>query len=90
MRFKINPTEFKVKVASLASFAGALAGSVLLDEWAPGFLAGLSPAAQAVLGATIASVSAWLAGYVARTKPDSISDSTIDAAREYLRRRGAH
>jgi hypothetical protein len=86
---KINPTEFKVKIASLASFAGALAGSVILDKWAPGVLAGLSPAVQAVLGAVIAAVSAWLAGYIARTRPDSISESTVNAAREYLRARDA-
>lgn len=79
-------TEWKVKIASLGSFVGALAGAVILDEWAPSVLAGLPDSMRLVAGAILAGVSSWLSGYLAKSRPESVSASTIEAVREHLRR----
>lgn len=74
-------TEWKVKIASLASFAGSLAASVLIDEWAPGIVERLPSGAQAVGAAALAAAAAWFAGRAAKSRPDAISQSTLEAVR---------
>jgi len=74
-------TEFKVKIASFASFAGSLAASVVLEQWAPKAVERLPLGVQALAGAAIVAAAAWFAGRAARSRPDSISESTLEAVR---------
>lgn len=82
--------EAKVKAAAWAAFVVSLAGSVLL-EWTatdlipalPGNLNWLAP----VLVAAVTTASTFVAGYLKRSKPDSLSESTVDAIKRWARER---
>ncbi len=79
-------TEWKVKLASLGAFAGSLAGVMALEMYAPSFIERLPDGLQAVGASAVAAGVAWLSGWMARTRPESLSESTIAAARVALRR----
>lgn len=83
-------TEAKVKAATWAAFAVSLLGTTVL-EWIatdlvpalPNSLNWLVPIVSAALTAALTFVS----GYATRTKPDSISQSTVDAVKKWLKDR---
>lgn len=83
-------TETKVKAATWAAFLVSLAGTTIL-EWAstdlipalPNSLNWLVPLVSAGITAAIT----WVGGYLTRTKPESISQSTVDALRKWMRER---
>jgi hypothetical protein len=83
-------TEWKVKAATWAAFLVSLAGTTAL-EWTatdlvpalPNSLNWLVPIASSIITAGLT----WFTGWSARTKPDNISQSTVDAIREWMRKR---
>jgi hypothetical protein len=85
-----NKTEWKVKAAAWAAFLVSLAGTTVL-EWTatdlvpalPNSLNWLAPIVSAALTAGLT----WLAGWSARTKPENLSQSTVDAIRKWMRER---
>jgi hypothetical protein len=82
--------EAKVKAATWAAFAVSLLGTTVL-EWAatdlipalPNSLNWLVPIVSAALTAGLTFAS----GYLKRSRPDSISESTVDAVKKWLRER---
>jgi hypothetical protein len=79
-------TEWKVRAASLASFAGALVTGTLLEMRGPEFIETLPDATKVFAGALLVAASSWLSGRAARSRPAYISQSTIDAVRVHLSR----
>ena len=75
-------TEWKVRIASLASFAGTLAVALLLDPRAPEWLDRLPEPLRVIGGAAIVAAGVWASGRTARTRPDMISESTVRAVEE--------
>lgn len=80
-------TEWKVRIASLASFAGALVTGTLLEMRGPEFIETLPDVTKVFAGALLVAASSWLSGRAAKSRPDYISQSTIDAVRAHLSRR---
>jgi hypothetical protein len=78
-------TEWKVKLASLGAFAGSLIASVALDVYAPSIVNNVPGGLRTLTAAAIAAAVSWLSGWVARTRPECVSPSTVDAV---LRARG--
>lgn len=76
-----SATEFKVKAAATASFVASLAGVLLLEEWAPKVIAELPTSVQAMATAGVVTLVTWLSGRAARSRPDAISESTLEAVR---------
>ncbi len=76
-------TEWKVKLASLGAFVGSLAGVMALEAYAPAFVERLPDGLQAIGASAVAAGMSWLSGWMARTRPESLSESTIDAVRRY-------
>lgn len=75
-------TEWKVRIASLAGFVATLAVGVLLETVnSPEFIDKLPDSLQVVAGAVLVAASTWIAGRIARTRPEYISQSTVDAVR---------
>lgn len=72
-------TEWKVKLASFGAFAGSLAGIVALDAYAPAVIERAPEGLRAVAAAAVAAAVSWLSGWVARSRPESVSQSTVDA-----------
>lgn len=78
-------TEWKVRVASLASFVGATVAGLLLESRGPQMIEQLPSAVQVLAGAVLAAALTWLSGRAARSRPEYISQSTIDAVRARAR-----
>lgn len=78
-------TEWKVRIASLASFVASLAVVTLLEVKAPQFIETLPEGVQALAGAALVAVTTWYSGRYARSRPEYISQSTIDAVRAKMR-----
>lgn len=76
-----SKTEWKVKIAATASFLASLAGVMVLETWAPSAIAGLPSGVQAVATAGVVTLATWLSGRAARSRPDAISESTLEAVR---------
>lgn len=72
-------TEWKVKLASLGAFVGSLAASIALDAYTPAVIEHAPEGLRFIVAGLVASAASWLSGYVARTRPESVSQSTIDA-----------
>lgn len=80
-------TEWKVKAAALGTYLATLAGSIFLSTTATDYVHALPDWLENVIyPALIAGVS-LLSGRAARTKPDYLSPSTIEAVEAWLRRR---
>lgn len=83
-------TEAKVRAATWAAFAVSLVGTTIL-EWTstdlipalPNSLNWLVPIVSAKLTAAIT----WVGGYLKRSRPDALSDSTVAAIQQWLRER---
>lgn len=75
-------TEWKVRIASLASFVGTLAVGIALEEInSPEFIDRLPDGLQVLAGAALVAACTWVSGRIARTRPEYISQSTVDAVR---------
>lgn len=80
-------TEWKVRAASLASFIATLAAGTVLEMRGPEFIETLPDVTKVFAAALLVSVTSWLSGRAAKSRPDYISQSTIDAVRAHLSRR---
>ena len=76
-----SATEFKVKAAATASFVASMTGVLVLEEWGPKLIAELPTGVQAMATAGVVTLATWLSGRVARSRPDAISESTLEAVR---------
>ncbi len=80
-------TEWKVRIASLATFVGSLALGILFEVERPGIIERLPDNLQVVGGALLVAAASWFSGRAARSRPEYISQSTVDAVREAIRAR---
>lgn len=86
----LRKTEIKVRVASLATFVATLVGTTLLQTSATDFLKGWPDWVQAPGAALILAGITWLSGRAAKSKPDYLSTSTIEAAKAWIAARAPH
>lgn len=80
-------TEWKVRVASLATWGAALAGSVVLSTTATDYVHALPDWLENLVYPSLLAGITWLSGRAASTRPDYLSPSTVEAVQEWLRRR---
>lgn len=80
-------TELKVRAASAATFLASLAGVILLQTSATDWVKDLPVWAQAPGAALILAGITWLTGRQAKSKPDYLSPSTIEAVQAWMRQR---
>lgn len=80
----MNRTEWKVRAASLATFAGSLAAVSLTETRGLEFVNALPEGVRIVALPLLVSAGAWFAGRAARSRPDYVAQSTIDAVRDHL------
>lgn len=82
----MNRTEWKVRAASLATFAGSLAAVSLIETRGLEFVNALPEGVRIVALPLLVSAGAWFAGRAARSRPDYVAASTIEAVRDHLER----
>lgn len=78
-------TEWKVQAATLATYLGALAGSVFLSTTATDYVHALPDWAENLAYPAVLAGVTWLTGRAAKTKPGYISASTADAVEKAIR-----
>lgn len=83
-------TEWKVRIASLAAFVGSLAASILIETRGVELVNDLPENVRVVLLPVLVAVGTWFAGRAARSRPEYISKSTLEAIRGYIDRHGGH
>ena len=74
-------TEIKVRVAAWATFVATLAGTTVLQTRAGDWVSDLPAWLQAPAAALVLAGITWLSGRQAKSKPDYLSPSTIEAAK---------
>ncbi len=77
----MGKTEWKVRIASLAAFVGSLAVSILLDGRAVEFVNTLPEGVRVIALPLLVALGTWFSGLVAKSRPEYIAQSTIDAVR---------
>lgn len=82
----MNRTEWKVRAASLATFAGSLAAVSLIETRGLEFVNALPEGVRIVALPLLVSTGAWFAGRAARSRPDYVAESTIEAVRDHIER----
>lgn len=82
-------TELKVKAASWATFLVSLAGLTLLQSTATDMVADLPDWLETAAYSLLLAATTWLTGYNTRTRPDGLSQSTVDAIAAWMRTRAA-
>jgi hypothetical protein len=81
---KTGKTEWKVRVASLATFVGSLAAVSLIETRGVEFVNTLPEGARLIALPLLVSAGAWFAGRAATSRPEYIGQSTIDAVRAHV------
>ncbi len=81
---KIGKTEWKVRIAALASFAGSLAAGALLDERTFDVINKLPDGVRPLVLAGLVAAGVWYSARAARSRPDMISKSTMEAVAEKI------
>lgn len=77
----MKSTEWKVRIASLASFVGSLAAAILLEVKTPEIVAALPEGVRVLALSALVAAGTWSSGRAARSRPEYISQSTLDAVR---------
>ncbi len=81
---KIGKTEWKVRIAALASFVGSLAAGALLDERTFDVINKLPDVVRPLVLAGLVAAGVWYSARAARSRPDMISKSTMEAVAEKI------
>jgi len=76
--------ELKVKAATWVTFLFALAGTTLLSTTATDYVPALSDWLEAPAYALLLATGTLLGGYLKRSRPENLSDSTISAVQKWL------
>jgi hypothetical protein len=79
--------ELKVKAAGYATFFVSLAVFTFLSTTATDYVKALPDALESVGLAAVVAASTFVAGYVKKSRPASLAQSTIDAASVWLAKR---
>jgi len=82
--------EAKVKASTLATFVVTLLGMTALQSTVTDMVPALPDWLESPAYALIAALATWLAGYNTRTRPDSLSESTVEAVKAWLAKRAPH
>lgn len=80
-------TEWKVRVATAATYFSALAGSIFLSSTATDYVHALPDWAENLVYPAVLAGITWLSGRAAKSKPGYISASTADAVEAAIRKR---
>jgi hypothetical protein len=80
----MKKTELKVWASTWATFLLSLAASGFLATTATDYVRTLPGLLQATLAPFLLAAGTWVAGYVKRSRPTNLSDSTIDAVRVWM------
>lgn len=81
---KTGKTEWKVRIAALASFVGSLAAGALLDERTFSVINNLPDGVRPLVLAGLVGAGVWYSARAARSRPEYISKSTIDAVIKHV------
>ena len=81
---KPGKTEWKVRIAALASFVGSLAAVSLIETRGVDLVNSLPEGIRIIALPLLVSAGAWFAGRAARSRPEYIGQSTIDAVSGYV------
>jgi hypothetical protein len=74
-------------VATLGTYLAALAGSIFLSTTATDYVHALPDWAENIVYPALVAGVTFVSGRAARTKPDYLSPSTVEAVETWLRRR---
>lgn len=85
---KTGKTEWKVRIGSLAAFVGALAMSALIETRGVEAVNALPEGLRMILLPSLVAAGSWFAARAARSRPEYIGASTVDAVRRHLEHRG--
>ena len=80
-------TEWKVRVATLATYLAALAGSIFLSSTGTDYVHALPDWAENLVYPALLAGVTWLSGRAAKTKPGYISASTAEAVEAAIKQR---
>lgn len=80
-------TEWKVKAAAYGTFFAALAGSVVLSTTATDYVEALPDWLESIVYPAVLAAATMLSGRAARTRPEELSPSTVEAVEKWLRGR---
>lgn len=80
-------TEWKVKAATLGTYLVTLAATIFLSTTATDFVHALPDWLESIVYPALVAVVTLLSGRAARTRPDALSPSTIEAVEKWLRER---
>lgn len=78
-------TEWKVKAAALGTWLAVLAGSIVLSTTATDYVSALPDWLENIIYPSVVAGISLLSGRAARTKPDYLSPSTVEAVQVWLR-----
>lgn len=82
---KVGKTEWKVRIAALASFVGSLAAVSLIETRGVELVNNLPEGVRIVALPLLVAAGAWFSGRAAKSRPEYISQSTIDAVLRHHR-----
>lgn len=82
-----SKVELKTKAASYVSFFVSLAVFVFLSTTATDYVKALPDAIESVGLAALVAASTFVGGYVKKSRPASLAQSTVDAAAAWLAKR---
>jgi len=88
VKVKANATEWKVRIAALASFVGSLAAGILIEQRSVDIVNALPSGLKVVGASVLVATGAWFSGRAARSRPEYISESTMRAVSECADRYG--
>lgn len=81
---KTGKTEWKVRIAALASFVGSLAAGALLDERTFDVINKLPDGVRPLVLAGLVAAGVWYSGRAASSRSEYVSASTIKAVTEHI------
>ncbi len=80
-------TEWKVKAASYATFFASLVRLTLLQSTVTDMVPALPDWLETPAYSLLLTAVTWVTGFNARSKPDNLSPSTVEAIQNWMRNR---